>query len=269
MIRVIGKILGACVGLILFGPLGLLIGLFIGHYIDSKSSGPFGGFQRSQNKNVQKIFFDTTFMVMGHIAKADGRVSEKEIAHARRVMQQMGLTETLRHEAIELFNKGKQANFQVNAAISQLRQACWRHPSLLKMFLEIQLRMAYADGAHMTQQKQAVLENIFSQLGIRGFRFNDFEQQFRHEQQYQRYQQQPRNNPQQSLSEAYQILGISKQANKQEIKKAYRKLMSENHPDKLIAQGLPQEMIKVATEKTQRIKLAYEQIMQNYKAQSA
>ena len=208
-------------------------------------------------------------MVMGHIAKSDGRVSEKEIAHARHVMQQMGLTETLKHEAIELFNKGKQTDFQVDLAISQLRQACWRHPSLLKMFLEIQLRMAYADGSHMTPKKQSVLENIFSQLGLRGFRFNDFEQQFKHEQHYQRHHQQTHTNPQQSLGEAYKILGISKQANKQEIKKAYRKLMSENHPDKLIAQGLPQEMIKVATEKTQRIKLAYEQIMKSYNTQRA
>jgi len=249
------------------GPLGLVIGLIIGHCFDMGYFRAFSGFShsRSRHRNVQKIFFDTTFMVMGHIAKADGRVSENEIAHARQVMQQMGLTEDLKHEAIELFNKGKQADFQVNSAISQLRQACWRHPSLLKMFLEIQLRMSYADGTQMTQQKEAVLENIFSQLGIGGFRFNDFQQRFHHEQRYQGHQNRTQSSSQQSLSEAYQILGVSQQANKQEIKKAYRKLMSENHPDKLIAQGLPQEMIKVATEKTQRIKLAYEQIIRDLK----
>ena len=61
-----------------------------------------------------------------------------------------------------------------------------------------------------------------------------------------------------SLSEAYQLLGIDKNADKNATKRAYRKLMSQHHPDKLVAKGLPPEMIKIATEKTQSIKAAYE-----------
>ena len=54
--------------------------------------------------------------------------------------------------------------------------------------------------------------------------------------------------------------GISEQASPAEIKKAYRKQMSQHHPDKLLAKGLPEEMIKIATEKTQNIKAAYDRI---------
>jgi DnaJ like chaperone protein len=62
------------------------------------------------------------------------------------------------------------------------------------------------------------------------------------------------------VSQAYDVLGIDRTASDAEVKKAYRRLMNQHHPDKLIAKGLPEEMIRIATEKTQQIKQAYEQI---------
>ena len=95
---------------------------------------------------------------------------------------------------------------------------------------------------------------------MRGFNFSEFEQRYRAEQNYQRHQQSPRQDARQFLQDAYQILGVSENATDAEVKKAYRRLMSQHHPDKLMAKGLPPEMIKVATQKTQQIKKAYEQI---------
>ena len=77
-------------------------------------------------------------------------------------------------------------------------------------------------------------------------------------QQYQNYQGTRRQ--QVSLQDAYLLLGISASVSNAEVKRAYRKLMSQHHPDKLIAKGLPEEMLKLATEKTQNIKAAYESI---------
>ena len=63
-----------------------------------------------------------------------------------------------------------------------------------------------------------------------------------------------------TLSQAYKILGVSKNSSEAEIKKAYRRLMSQHHPDKLVSKGLPDEMIQLATEKTQEIRKAYDLI---------
>jgi len=58
------------------------------------------------------------------------------------------------------------------------------------------------------------------------------------------------------------VLGVTAQADDDEIKKAYRRLMNQHHPDKLVSKGLPEEMIRLATQKTQEIKAAYERIRQ-------
>ncbi|KZZ15482.1 hypothetical protein A3751_17250 [Oleiphilus sp. HI0080] len=65
------------------------------------------------------------------------------------------------------------------------------------------------------------------------------------------------------LEEAYDVLGLEKECSDQELKRAYRRLMSQHHPDKLVAKGLPEEMMKLATEKTQQIKEAYELVKRN------
>src|SRR3990167_9793501 len=123
--------------------------------------------------------------------------------------------------------------------------------------------MAQADGRILSDRKRQVLQHICNQLGVTGFNFHTFEQRSKNDSQYQhRYQISYTSHPrsQSVLNDAYQLLGISAQANDAELKKAYRRLMSQHHPDKLIANGLPPEMIKVTTQKTQQIKSAYETI---------
>src|SRR3990167_11481262 len=184
---------------------------------------------------------------MGHVAKSDGRISENEIQAARSVMSQMNLSDSMKREAIQLFNEGKAANFNLPSTLAQLRQACLFQPNLLRVFLEIQIQMAHADGRILSVHKRQVLQDICRQLGVAGFNFSQFEQQFRGEQNYQRtYHNVPRD-PQQFLNEAYNVLGVAKDASDVEVKKAYRRLMSQHHPDKLMSKGLPPEMIKMAT----------------------
>ena len=258
-----GKIIGMILGLTLFGPVGLIVGLFLGHLAD------IGLFRRllqghlssqSQHTKVQDIFFNTTFIIMGYVAKSDGRVSENEIRAARQIREQMNLNDQMKREAIHLFTEGKDSNFNLTMTLKRLKQACYFQPSLLRVFLEMQVQMAYADGQLISPQKRQMLQSICQQLGVGGFNFDQFEQRFRAEQNYQRHRQSPRQNPIQYLNEAYRVLGVSSKASDAEVKKAYRRLMSRHHPDKLIAKGLPPEMIKIATQKTQQIKKAYEQI---------
>jgi DnaJ like chaperone protein len=255
-----GKITGLVIGLLTGHPVGIVLGVIVGHLYDI---GLFNKlFQKSvtpQSQQVQHVFFDSTFSVMGYLAKADGRVSESEIRAAEQIMQQMELNADMKREAIRLFNEGKQANFNLGPAIQRLKSACWQYPNLLRTFLEIQIQIANAEGS-LSRAKRAALQNIFAELGIAGFMFEQFEQQAHAQQNYQRYYQQQRSDPAQHLADAYQILEIAKTATDAEVKKAYRRLMSQHHPDKLMSQGLPPEMIKLANERTQKIKSAYETI---------
>ena len=248
-----GKLLGALFGLIILGPIGMALGFIFGHLYDL---GYFHAFIEATRGGIhtqaQKVFFESTFKIMGYIAKSDGHVSEKEIETARIIMSKMGLTGDQKEQAIFLFSIGKRADFNLDKTLFELQQVCRIQPALLNIFLDIQLQMATADGS-LSTEKKATLDHICKRLGIQGFEF--------HSQQHQYYSHQQKTpSDKMGLSEAYVILGVTQQATNDEIKKAYRRLMSQNHPDKLIAKGLPPEMIKIATQKTQRIKKAYEEI---------
>lgn len=259
-----GKLIGAFFGYLLAGPVGALLGLFAGAVFDrgfrSTWQFPYAHLNPNQLHDTQKAFFKATFTIMGHIAKADGRVSEDEIRIARSIMQRMRLTDSQKQQAIRYFTSGKQKNFSLETALSELMSACHQQRMLLRMFIEIQYQAANVDGLPATGKKATILDTICQRFGFANIFGTGFKQQ---------YQQQSRNNYQQarrpvnSLRDAYATLNISNSATNSEVKRAYRKQMSQHHPDKLIAQGLPEEMIKLATDKTQKIQAAYEQIRES------
>jgi DnaJ like chaperone protein len=253
-----GTLLGGTLGYMFGGPLGALLGAALGRNFDRgiKITDQHGAFGAGQQERVQAAFFTTTFSVMGYIAKADGRVSRDEIAAAESLMGQMQLNDQQRKAAIKLFNEGKKDDFPLHDVLRQFRQESMRRRNLVQMFLEIQIAMAMADG-HLHATEKKVLYQIGDWLG---FARTDIEHLFN--------MAGPgaggtTGQRKQSLKKAYDILGVGKSASDAEIKKAYRRLMSQHHPDKLIAKGLPDEMIKFATEKTQEIKSAYEQIKES------
>ncbi|MDF1760136.1 MAG: co-chaperone DjlA [Coxiellaceae bacterium] len=275
MNRIGGRILGVILGGILGGPIGAVLGFIVGYLFDSGkfmswlTGGASAG--RASASTVQTVFFNSTFSVMGHLAKADGHVTEAEIKAAKAVMDRMSLDQAARQRAIEAFNLGKSSEFNLDATLTELKRTCWFKPTLLRFFLETQIQIAFADGHTISASEQAVLTRICQHLGISNFDFSGFASQYRAQQNYSRYQQggqQSNQNYQQyqraqsfsRLDEAYKVIGVAKTATDAEVKKAYRKLMSENHPDRLIAKGVPQEMIKMATERTQQIQKAYEDI---------
>ncbi len=264
-----GKIVGLTIGLFL-GPFGVIIGLFLGHLFDigffNTYLRRYGFLQQAQEQASQQIFFDATFAIMGYIAKCDGRVSEQEIQTTRQIMSQLGIHASKKERAIKQFYSGTHSDFDLAHTLTQLRQASSRYPSLLRTFIEIQIQMANAEGV-ISLQKRAAIQSICEKLGIHGFNFYAYEQQSRAEQNYQRYYSHSRQEQSRSytsnnqLDDAYKILGVSKETSKEDVKKAYRRLMSKHHPDKLIAKGLPPDMIKLATQKTQQIKKAYDTIL--------
>jgi DnaJ like chaperone protein len=247
-----GKLIGGALGAFL-GPVGIALGALLGHQYDVKaqaaaSAGPRLG--------VGQQFFRATFLVMGHVAKADGRVTEREIEAARGVMISLRLSETQVHEAIGLFTLGKRADFDLDGELMQLRRSCGAHPELLRVFLEIQLRAALA-GNDMTGPVRLRMTRIAALLGFGGPVLASIEAALRGGR--------PGYRPADSqasmesrIAAAYRVLELAPSATDAEMVKAYRRQMSRHHPDKLKANGLPDSMLEHAKERTQQIREAYE-----------
>lgn len=267
-----GKLVGGAFGFMLGGPLGAVLGAALGHKFDKGLEGlpeDTLEWEGAERERVQTAFFTTTFSVMGCVAKVDGRVTSSEIRLAEAIMSQMSLTPDMRKTAIRLFNEGKSDSFPLDEVLSQFRRECQRRQTLIQMFMEIQLQAAFADG-EMEKAEETLLLHICERLGIPEFTFRRLEQMIRAETHYAGsgtnagQGKRPPPQPQRiSVQDAYAILSVDKHATDQEVKRAYRRLMSQHHPDKLVAKGLPEEMMKIAAQKTDEIRKAYERVKES------
>jgi DnaJ like chaperone protein len=202
---------------------------------------------------------------MGHVAKSDGRVTEQEIDAAREAMRRFALAEADRLRAIECFAAGKQADFPLEATLERLRRLAGKQPDLCRLFVQIQLE-ASLRGNGLGDRPRAVFQRICRSLGISQLEFAALEAMLRMH--AGDYGYGPDGRPSQGpgsgtrtnarLADACEVLGVATSATDAEVTKAFRRLMSQNHPDKLVAQGLPESMIAAAHERTQRILEAYE-----------
>ena len=231
----LGKGIGGLIGAFVGGPVGSLLGVIVGHRLDE----------------IRRLFVAATFEVMGHVAKADGRVSEDEVQVARRIMHGMRMNDDQVQEAIEHFTRGKRAGYPLEERVEELADG----GGLARTFMQIQLQAALGAGAVGREKRQA-LERVARALGLGGAELAQLEESVRG--------LGARGGPQasgaQSLEAAYRVLGVRPQASDEEVKIAYRRLMNQHHPDKLVARGLPVSMIGVAEQRTREVRAAYEQL---------
>ena len=272
-----GKIIGALLGFSVAGFIGMIGGVIIGHLFDKSLSQFRPGLSPEERANAETLFFETVFKLMGFVAKSDGRVSEEEIAQAEQLMQQMRLSDSHRSEAIGHFKRGADPEFDLVEVIGRFNTVGDKLPSLRQTILSYVIGIALADG-HLDPQEEQALEKIAAQLGFAPFAFKqllamlkaqaNFQQSYQSHQQgnYQQGFQQPTREDELAL--AYEALGVDSDASDVALKKAYRKLMSENHPDKLTGQGVPQDMIDLATERSKNIQAAYD-LIKKHRKQSA
>ncbi|OQP34360.1 MULTISPECIES: co-chaperone DjlA [Pantoea] len=259
-----GKVIGLVLGLLSgAGFWGIVFGLLIGHLVDKVRSAK-GQAWFANNQTRQTLFFQTTFQVMGHLTKSKGRVTEADIQIASLLMDRMQLHGDARSAAQRAFREGKQGDYPLRAKLRELRSACFGRFDLIRMFLEIQIQAAFADGSLHPNERQ-VLYVIAEELGISRVQFDQFLRMMEGGQQfgggqgagYGGYQQAQRGP---TLEDACSVLGVKSSDDATTIKRAYRKLMSEHHPDKLVAKGLPPEMMEMAKQKAQEIQAAYDLI---------
>lgn len=271
-----GTAFGGAVGLAVGGPLGALVGAAIGRGLDRGAARVdlFGGATASGRARLKERFFETTFEVMGHLTKADGRVSAPEIAFAESVMDRMELSAALRRAAILCFNQGKAPGFDLMGSLSGLSRAGLGQGPLLQIFLEVQLGAAHADGEPTAGQRE-ILERIRRALQMPLASYRRLERLILIQKRVpggfganpgagrsggSRSQGASRGRALDPLAGAYATLGVEPGASDAEVKQAYRRLMNRHHPDKLASRGMPEEALKLASQKTQEIRRAYEAI---------
>jgi DnaJ like chaperone protein len=238
-----GKLIGGALGAFL-GPMGVAFGAMLGHQYDVNVT-------RRSLRPTGEQFFHSTFLVMGHVAKADGRVTEREINAARAVMHSLRLDAVQIRAAIELFNQGKQGEFQLEQELGILRAACHSQPEILRVFLEIQLRFALW-GSDMTGATRVRVTRMATLLGASAPLLARLEAALRGDSREVGPAGEAR------AAAAYRTLEVDPTITDAELIKAYRRLMSKHHPDKLKANGLPDSMLEHAKQRTQAIREAYE-----------
>ena len=249
--KLIGTALGAIIGR---GLLGAIVGFVIGHLFDQRARAARAS-RAMPSRDLQSAFFLATFQVMGHAAKADGRVTEQEIDAARNAMRRFSLSDADVRRAIDLYTEGKSPDFPLDDVLRDLRIASTGRDDLRRLFVQIQLEAALQGGG-LNPSSRAVFARICNALGVSPIEFAALEAMLR--MRGQAGSAGPGRADAERLADAYQVLGVPAAAPDTEVTLAYRRLMSQNHPDKMVANGLPQSMIEAAHERTRRILEAYE-----------
>jgi DnaJ like chaperone protein len=254
-----GKIIGTMAGLATGKPWLALLGLILGHQFDRGFARKFTYDDRDNFDagldQLPQSFVKALFQTMGHLAKADGRVTEDEIRAARALMHRLGLGPSEIRQAIEWFEGGKQQNFSLISTLRQLRRESARHVETRGLFVRLLMEVSLSkDRLH--QGERALYWTVCTELGIGRVELAQLEAMIRAQRGFRR-------SPQGSVDArrvqgAYRALGLKQSSTNAEIKQAYRRLMNKNHPDKLAPQNPDAATITEAERKTREIRTAYE-----------
>lgn len=237
------SLVGGAVGFAIAGPLGAVVGAALGHGLAQRGSADPRRLDLEGQQRAQAAFFVSSFSMLAKMARADGRVSREEIDLAQRFMRdELRLDTEAEQFAIRVFRAAKDSPAPFDDFAVQFRSLFRHEPDMLEVMLEVLVRMALADGA-VHDHERALLERAARIFGLDLERFAHVLGQ--HGQDFDRH---------------YHTLGLEPGASMTEVKSAYRKLVVQTHPDKVIAQGMPEEFQRVAQERFQRVQEAYEAI---------
>ena len=243
-------VIGGGLGAMIAGPFGAVMGAALGASMGNsqKLSRGVGGFNQSQQR--QAIFFTAAFSMVGKLAKADGRVCPDEIAAIEKISKEaLGLDAQTRAYAINVFTQAKDRPESFADFARQFGELFAHDQQLCNFMMSFLFEVAMADGELHPQEENMLLEaktafrlpeSIYQSLRSRYVGLHSTSV---------------------SLSKHYENLGISGDATKAEIKKAYRQKATEYHPDKIEGKGLPPEFIKFANDQLAEINGSYDAIM--------
>jgi DnaJ like chaperone protein len=247
-------LIGAIIGAIIGGVPGLLVGGLLGYGARQLIvTSLVGGLRVAQTRLI-----DSTFSIMGALCKADNVVTRDEIDAVEKIFRMLNLDEAMREQAKAAFGRGKQPDFDLDAAVDQFARITRGRLPLVQLFLQLQCMAVAADG-RIDPSEHEMLVRIARRLGLSEADVSQLEALLR------AATQGPSSGAgagpsRDRLADAYAALGVSADAPSADVKRAYRKLISENHPDKLASRGLPESMRPVAEERSREINSAYDLI---------
>lgn len=259
----IGSLLGAFIGYRLFGFLGLLIGLYLGYLVDTDippGEVPRGRSRRrklsfQRQRELHEEFFFGVFSMLACLAKADGVITADEIKAVEDFMDRsLGLDPDQKKRAKDIFREAKSAGHSFEYYASRFYKSFKHQPAILGNLLLILSAFCLADDK-LHPAEERLLKSAASIFGLSNYHFD--------------FGQGPRGSAagaegyssgQSATRSPYAILGIDKTASDAEVKKRYRQLALENHPDRITAQGQAPEFVRVAAARFREIQKAYEQI---------
>lgn len=233
---------------------GLLVGAAIGAFLFNRMKSRLIG----KIQDLQVNFIESVFAVMGALCKADGVVTRDEIELAEAMFVRFRLNEEQKVIAREAFNRGKSPDFDLDAELNQFLRSSGSQPAFLQMFLQVQVSAVAADGK-VHPAEHDMLVHVARGLGLPESQVDQLEAMLRGAHAGQAGGSANYSSGQQ-LDDAYKVLGVSPNASDTDIKRTYRKLMSENHPDKMAGRGMPESMREMAEERTRDISHAYDVI---------
>lgn len=250
----IGFLIGGLIGALFGGWSGFFIGGLIGHF----TARPLLRWAiRARFGQIQTQFLESVFAVMGAVCKADGQVTQDEIRVAEQLFERLRLSEEARERARAAFRRGKAADFDLDGEVARFAATARGQRPLLAMFLQLQIAAVAADG-QVHPAEHELLVRIARGLGLSEAEVARMEAMLRGRAHGAGEQGGSRGDV--DLDWAYEVLGVSAQASDTEVKKAYRRLINENHPDRLAGKGLPESMRPMAEEKTRDLTTAYDRI---------
>jgi DnaJ like chaperone protein len=242
---IIGAIIGGFAGAVIGGGLGFIVGSALQRSI-------IGGLRVAQSQLI-----DSTFSIMGAICKADSVVTRDEINVVEQMFGMLNLQGAMRQEAKDAFNLGKQPDFDLDAAVDRFAQVSRGRGPLLQLFLQMQVMAVAADGV-LHPAEHEMLVRIARRLGLGEADVSQLEALLRAATGGPSAPGAPPSKDR--LADAYAALGVTPDTPAADIKRAYRKLISQNNPDKLAARGLPETMRAVAEERSRELNSAYDLI---------
>ncbi|MSP81536.1 MAG: molecular chaperone DjiA [Alphaproteobacteria bacterium] len=231
-----GKVLGGVAGFALGGPLGALIGAVAGHVVD-RASGQGAG----PDVATKQVAFTIALVVLAaKLAKADGVVTRDEVAAFKRVFR---IPESEIRGVGELFNRAKADAAGFEPYARQIGEIFQGRPAILEELLDALFVIAKADGT-ISGPEIALLEKVAQRFGLEDGVFARLAAE----------------HGAAVSKDPYVILGVARSVGDPELKAAYRKLVRENHPDTLMADGMPPEFAALANQRLALINDAYDRL---------
>ena len=246
-----GTLIGAGVGFAIASIPGAMLGALLGQALDRRLHLQSWAHLREKLGGRPVLRNDELlFVLLGRLAKCDGRVVEGHIQQAREEMRSLDMNEPARRRAIAAFNRGKSGNDRVRGYLRRLSA----QPHAAEGVLRACWRMVWADGRAGSSERELIAQ-WGKWLGWTPHQVQALATDY-----------EPHKRPQVSSTVTYQdalrLLGVSATTEPAQIKRAYRRLLSRHHPDKIAGSGATVVQVREATEKTRELHSAYTLIRQ-------